>query len=133
MDKKSKQQFIGFMLYVPLFLILGVPALASIVKPEDLGAFIKKASFLLIVILMLVISWWGWDFEINKKRIYGCCVMAVLVTALTVWRLSRLEGEVTMIDKAYLLAVPLWLFTQALVIIIRYIKGQRPKHSENNN
>ena len=44
MDKKSKQQFIEFMPYLPLFLLLGVPALASIVKPENLAEFIKKMA-----------------------------------------------------------------------------------------
>ena len=135
MDKKSKREFIIFFLAVFVMAIWSFGA----AQPGSIGDFSRyfgKAFSVLIVIPLLVVFWWEIDIDISKiskKRFYVWCALVACGAALAIWSMYSLKRERPMIDKAYSLAIPLWVLGVALIHIIKYTKAQRSKQSENND
>lgn len=136
---KKKSHWFDSIAFVLPFLIMVTGVFGLIVKPESIGQFIAdfwSAFAVLIAIPVLVVFWWEWDVEvykISKKRFYFLCGFVVCAAALTVFNLCTLKNESRMIDKAYFLVMSLFLLAEGVILIIKYIKAQRSKQSENND
>ena len=125
MSNKSQWPFIGFVI---LFVVMGVMAFGSIVGPDsarDFAMDLAKVLFVLLVIPILVIVWWDTHVQASKKRLYVFCVFAVWAAAMTLWSLWGLlrRPERTIINKAYSIAMPLWLLAMSLIYLIKYTKA----------
>lgn len=133
MSNKSQWPFIGFVI---LFVIMGVMAFGSIVEPDSVRDFIRdfrKVLFVLVAIPVFVIVWWDTNVKPSKKRLYVFCVFAVWAAATTLWSLWLLRRSTgTIIDKAYSIAMPLWLLAMSLIQVIKYAKATKA-HTDQNN
>jgi hypothetical protein len=133
MSNKSEWQFIVCAI---LFIVMGVIAFGSIVGPDSVRDFVRdfrKALFVLVAIPLLVIVWWDTHVQASKKRLYVFCVFAVWAAATTLWSLWLLRRSTDMIiDKAYSIAMPLWLLAMSLIQVIKYTKATKARTDQNN-